>query len=138
MALRHSFARGTATEDDWRSFTKLASDRGVRAICRAGLESATEAYDTDVPASVFADLARGPEEASAEFLRGGLREIDVQVSNFKHLHGWRAKLQLIRQNLFPEPAFMLESYKVQNPIWLPALYVHRILRGTPKWFRSAR
>lgn len=122
----------------WHRFETLASQTATRRICKVGLELATHAFRTCLPDHVMDTLADVGDEPTAAFLGGGLREIDIQLSNFRHLRGWRARWQLVRQNLFPASAYMLKAYNVGNPVWLPALYIHRIVRGAPHWFRPAR
>lgn len=121
----------------WEGFAELAGMTATRAICHHGLELAMQAYQASVPEPVMAMLSKARSEASAAFLRSGLREIDIQFMNFKKLQGLQARWQLVRQNLFPASSYMLKAYNVANRAWLPALYVHRILRGAPRWFRSA-
>jgi hypothetical protein len=49
--------------------------------------------------------------------------------------GLRTRLGLLREHLFPRPAFMYERYETHAKVALPWLYAHRIVTGLPKWFR---
>lgn len=120
----------------WQEFEDLAAMTATRAVCNHGLGLAIEVYQTRVPEPVVAMLSKARNEASAAFLRGGLREVDIQFMNFRNLRGWRARCRLVRQNLFPASSYVLKAYNVANRAWLPALYVHRIVSGVPRWFRS--
>ena len=45
------------------------------------------------------------------------------------------RLQLIREHLFPQRAYVRASYDRWPEILLPLAYLDRIVRGAPKWFR---
>ncbi len=47
-------------------------------------------------------------------------------------------LRLLREHVFPAPAYILNYYGRRQPLLLPALYLHRILRGAGSWFRPIR
>jgi hypothetical protein len=123
------------TPEGWREFDELACRTGTRAVCSAGLGRAAGAFGTRVPETTVRALATTRREPSAAFLGGTLRRIDIEFSNLRATDGWRARFALVRQHLFPKPAFMLTSYGVRRRLWLPALYAHRIVRGAIGWFR---
>jgi len=120
--------------DMWQEFQELASRTRTRAICLKGLKLAVEAFGTHLPPPVVQALTTKDAEPSTAFLGGSLRTIDVEVSNLRTLSGWRSRLELVWQHLFPSPRYILASYGA-SPVWLPALYLHRIIRGAIRWFR---
>lgn len=122
---------------EWLEFHALASKTGTRAVCGSGLECAAGAFRTRLPPVVTDGLVDAGHEPSATFLGGRLREIDIQLSNFRSLRNWRARWQLVLEHMFPAPTYVLNAYNVVNRAWLPALYAHRIVRGAPRWFRRA-
>jgi hypothetical protein len=128
---------GRALSADERvAFTRLASERQVRAICGKTLELAEAAFG-GLDAGWIRSLAdvAGAAEPSAALLGGALRRIDILKSDLEATDGWRLRLRLLREHLFPRPQFMYERYGTTLRTALPLLYVHRTLTGLPKWFR---
>jgi hypothetical protein len=123
---------------DWETFVSSAARARVRAVCGSSLTAATALFDTPVPATVASSLAAAVDEPSASFLGRGAGELRVQWLNLRHLSGWRARASLLRQHLFPAPAYVLEKYGRRNRAWLPVLYARRVLGGFPRWLRSQR
>lgn len=122
--------------DGWETLTAVAARSGTREICRRGLARASALFATPVPADVHARLA-GAREPSMVFLGGGLRELDIQRLNVRHLPRWRDRFALVRQHLFPARQYMRERYG--RPAWmLPVWYAHRLCTGVPRWLRSER
>jgi hypothetical protein len=126
------------TDDRWRDLARVAGDRRMRAVCERSLARASEAFGACMPPHIREAFADGGDEPSAVFLDGPLRQIDLQRSNFRHLRTWNARWQFVRQHAFPAPRYVLDAYEVSNRVWLPALYVHRLLRGAVRWLRPAR
>lgn len=131
----HLLARAfTPFERD--AFTALASARRMRAVCARTLSLAFEAFgglDVDWIAALSAPGAFS--EPSAAFLGGGLRPVDILRADLAATPGWRTRLALLREHLFPRAAFMYERYGTRTRLALPWLYLHRIVTGLPKWFR---
>jgi hypothetical protein len=69
------------------------------------------------------------------YLQPGRRWHDELVSCVRGLRRWRDRWDLLREVLLPSPRFILKSYGLGNgsaAALLPALYVHRALRGAWK------
>ena len=116
--------------------TAIASAKRIRGVCARGLGLAADLFGTPIPASVSSGLAAVDGiEPSAGYLRGRLRRVDILASDMRALGGWRARARLLREHLLPAPPYVLASYGKPHPSVLPALYVHRIIRGAFKWFR---
>ncbi|HWW84549.1 MAG TPA: nucleotidyltransferase family protein, partial [Vicinamibacterales bacterium] len=81
------------------------------------------------------DPSNGPVEASSQFIGGRLSQVDLLRTDLFTLPGWRDRLLLVGEHLFPSAAYMRSRY----PRWprpaLPLAYIHRVFRGAPNWFR---
>lgn len=120
----------------WATLTAVACDRRVAGLCLDGLGQAREQLGAAIPADVEAALAAAaPAEPSHRYLEGQLNRRQVLASDLAALGTWRARLRLIREHAFPPAAFIREKYGVKSPLWLPALYVHRLLTGAHKWVK---
>jgi hypothetical protein len=109
----------------------------MRAVCARGLELAAARFRTLGAADLIAALRLLPgrrPEPSAQFL-GGLRQVDVLRTDLSTLRGWRARLALVAEHLFPPAAYMRSAYPRCPAAALPLAYVFRIVWGAPKWFR---
>jgi hypothetical protein len=131
----HLLGRGSS-EAERAAFVDLAVARRMRGVCARGLQLADAAFGEIDPAwlrelSAPSALA----EPSAAFLGGGLRQVDILRADLVAMPDWRARVQLLREHVFPSSLFMYERYRTRQPIVLPLLYLHRLLRGLPRWFR---
>jgi hypothetical protein len=120
----------------WRSLADLAAEREVAGLCLDGLQSARDCFGSPLPASVEEALAAAaPRETSRRYLEGRVNRWHVLASDLAALRSWRDRLQLLREHAFPPAAFIRERYGVKSSLWLPALYVHRLLTGAHKWVK---
>ncbi len=125
------------------AFAALAVRKGVATIAARELDLARSRLGTRVSDRVLAALAaRGPAEQTAAYLEAGRGWSDELLSNVKGLPRWRDRLKLLREVAFPAPAYMLRAYRLGGvaaaPALLPALYVHRGLRGVWKVLRGRK
>ena len=127
-------------DEQWRSFVALADERQVREVCASGLRIARDLFGTEVPPFAMASLSDRSRsiEPSAAFLSPRHRKVDVLISDLRHLDGWRHRVQLVREHLFPSPDYMLRSSGTSSVACLPALYLRRIARGAIRWCRLNR
>jgi hypothetical protein len=130
------------TDADAAAFAALASARGVRAVCTRGLELSSAAFGGLEPrwlaALSNANGSRGSglrEAQAAAFLRGPMSLTGILKSDLVATPGWRGRLRILREHLFPKRAFMYERYGTRSAIALPFLYLYRIVRGAPRWVR---
>jgi hypothetical protein len=121
---------------DWDLFASSAARVRVRAVCQSSLATAASLLGTPVPAGVTAKLAEADGEPSASFLERGAGELHVQWLNLRHLAGWRARVMLVLQHLFPSRDYMRARYGAAGRWVLPVCYVHRVCVGFPRWLRS--
>lgn len=119
------------------AFAALAVSKRVAAVCARALGRAIATFGTPVPARVMDLLhARAQHEPSAAYLEPARRWRHDMVSNLRGLPGWRSRLALLREVLFPEPRYMQRAYGMRAN-WvgrasLPALYLHRGAYGAWK------
>ena len=127
-----------AGETEMARFEALATRSGACAVCARGLDAAARYFGTTVPPPVSRALAAGAArgELSAAFLRADLRPVDLLRSDLAALGGWRARLALVAEHLFPTAQYMREAYAPGSRWPLPCLYAYRIARGSRKWFRA--
>lgn len=123
------------TASGWEALVRSAEDAGMRAVTSRGLELAREKFGTPVPADVVEQLTPlGPREPAARFIRE-LRLSEVAMTDLAAMRSWRARLTFFRDNLFPPLVHMRGTYPGFPTYLLPLAYLHRIVRGAPKWFR---
>jgi hypothetical protein len=122
---------------DVKRFEELATRAGACAVCGRGLDAAARYFGTRIPPDLSRALAAGAArgEASAAFLAGGLRLIDLLGRDLAALAGWRARAALVAEHLFPPAQYMREAYAPGSRWPLLCLYAFRIARGSPRWFR---
>jgi hypothetical protein len=122
--------------DDWQTFVSIAERAQVREVCASSLDATAAYFDTPLPADVRSRLSAARGEPSASFLRRGAGELPVQWLNLRHVPGWRERVALVRQHLFPPASYVLEKYGRRSRAWLPVLYSYRVITGAPRWLRG--
>ena len=137
--LRHPSARrALSTPDDFARISRVAPGRNRSpAICAHQLRAAHSAVQTALPAGVIArSVASGRSEPSAAYLASQRRWHHELASSMRGLPRFGDRVRLLRDVLLPSPRYMLGAYGLRGkplaPWLLPALYVHRNLRGAWK------
>ncbi len=115
----------------------MLRQKQVAGICAHQLRVAQAVFQTVLPPGVIADLSRpGDSEPSAVYLASHRRWHHELASSIRELPGFGARIKLMRDVLLPRPAYMLSTYGLRGKplaMWLlPALYVHRNVRGAWK------
>jgi len=118
----------------WSRVSSLAAEKRIARVCARGLSLSTDLFGTPVPPEVSRRLASAGDEPTADYLRNGLRRVDILVADMRAL-GWKARARLLREHVLPAPAYVLAAYGTTQSWLLPALYVHRVARGAFRWFR---
>lgn len=123
--------------DQLHAFAALACAKKVAAVCAHELRRAQTLFKTTLPPAVLAQLARaGHSEPSAAYLASERRWHHELVSSVRGLPSLGARMRLLREVLLPAPDYMLGIYGLRGkplaPWLLPALYLHRSLRGVWK------
>lgn len=127
---------GAMSLDGFDTLEQLAAQKRLRAVCARGLSLARDRFGTEVPAALLGRMTGADREASAQFVGGRMRRVDVLIADLRALPGWRARLELLREHLLPPASYMLERYALSSRALLPALYAHRILAGARGWFAT--
>ena len=129
----HLLASGLR-RSEWQAFTARAANRSVRTICLQGLTRAEALFQTALPPDVRTALSTGVPEASALFVRTGVRPVDRLAADLLVL-GPVGAARLMREHLFPPAHYMQAKYGVTSRARLPAYYASRLLSGIRKWWR---
>jgi Uncharacterised nucleotidyltransferase len=119
---------------EWDQFVGTATSSRTQTFCARGLSLAGERFGTVVPEALRLASGTAADGPGAAFLREGLRPVDVARADLAALTTWRSKLALIREHVCPPIAYMRTKYDRCPPILLPLAYLHRIIRGAPRWF----
>jgi hypothetical protein len=98
---------------------------------------AQTAFSARLPSGILASLDRGAAgEPSAEYLASERRWHHETLASLRALPRFADRARLVREVLLPSPQYMLGAYGLRGkPLgaWLlPALYVHRNVRGAWK------
>jgi lipopolysaccharide/colanic/teichoic acid biosynthesis glycosyltransferase len=120
-------------------FADLAIEKQVSGICASALADARRLFETQLPADLVDRLEShsiAVNESSRSFLRAQTK-FAVFCSDLTLVAGWRARLRLIRQHAFPEPAYMFRMYNTSYRALLPALYTRRLVAGGWKWLAES-
>ena len=128
--------------DEWRLFEQAAADRRVHAVCAKGISLARHYFHTALPHAMSPELdsrggpdAHNSEAATAAFLDGRSRRIDILRSDLRALSRWGDRVRLLKEHAFPSAAYMRSKYAVSHRAWLPLLYGRRIVAGGWRWLR---
>jgi hypothetical protein len=125
----------TGAERD--AFVDVARRSAARAVCAHTLAAADARFGTPGAAALIDQVRPRPGDAaelSAQFLGSRLSLADILRSDLASL-GWRRGAVLLREHLFPPTEYMRAQYHRWPAVLLPAAYIHRIMRGAPKWLR---
>ncbi len=124
------------TSDDFGDFVRHARQKRVAAVCAHQLRLTQSLFATAVPADVLAALSAVTDEPSADYLASERRWHHELASSVRGLPHLGDRVRLLREVLLPSPGYMLGAYglrgKPRAPWLLPALYLHRNLRGAWK------
>jgi hypothetical protein len=119
------------TSVEWHEFIDRATRKGLRAVCREGLDLAQACFHTPLADEVIeALMPRGQPEPIAQYLESSAaRQLWL---DFWAIDGWRGRLGFMNENLFPSASYMQRKYPEAGSGWLPWLYVRRATGGLVK------
>ena len=125
------------TRIEFEELVRLARTKKIAEICARGLRLAESMFGTPVPRLVLADLDHQDQaEPSAEYLASERRWHHEAIASLRALPRFGERVRFVREVLLPSPHYMLAAYglrgKPLGPWLLPALYVHRNVRGAWK------
>jgi hypothetical protein len=123
----------TLDEEDVATFLETAAAGGVSAVCASAMDRARRYFDGPALASLAGRAhALGLERAepSARLLIAA-RPIDEVWLDFRTAEGWRERITLLREHLWPDAEYMRATTAKSG--WLPLAYARRALFGVRKW-----
>jgi hypothetical protein len=115
----------------------LARVKLLGSVCANGLAEVGARLATAAPPrwrDRLQTIASEPEPTSV-FLRAGRTKLDVLRSDLHALKGWRPRMRMLREHLFPPAAYIRQAYNVSNPAIVPFAYAYRIASGVGNWVR---
>jgi hypothetical protein len=132
----HLIAAGLKPHE-FEEFAQIARTRKMSAVCARGLRLAQTMFNAPIPPGMIQGLGTaGTVEPSAGYLASERRWHHETIASLRALPGIRDRVRMLRDVLLPSPSYMLGVYGVRGkplaPWLLPALYVHRNLRGAWK------
>ncbi len=122
------------------NLASLALSRGLGSVCASGIREAAARFRTSpVPSWVKRlQTVDSQRERTAVFLASGRTKLDVLRSDLQVLKGWRPRMKMIGEHLFPPVDYIRHTYGRWNPAFIPFAYAYRIAKGIPKWVSSPR
>lgn len=119
---------GGLSPQDWDDVIGRAREKGMLAVCLAGLERARARFGTAVPEPVMAALRpQGKPEALARYLlSGALRQRWLE---YCAIAGLGNKVGFLVDSVFPPASYMAQKYSQAQTCWLPWLYLRRVIGG---------
>lgn len=131
----HLLARTLSTEEV-EAFIAQARQAAVASVCARQLRRARTMFGTALPDRLVERLEEASDEPSAQYLASQRTWRHELMSSVRALPSLASRLQLLRGVLAPPSDYMLAAYGLRGKalgVWLlPALYVHRNLRGAWK------
>jgi hypothetical protein len=123
------------TADDRDAVARLAAAKGLSRLAGEGLTVARDTFGTPVDAMIRALREPLTDATPAPVLPDRWRQAGVVGQDLLALNTWRARRRLLREHLFPAPAYIRGKYGVRSSMLLPALYAWRIVAAAPRWLR---
>lgn len=119
------------TSAQWDEFLHLADQKGLRSVCREGLELARISFHTVIPEHVLAALENtGQTEVVARYFASGV--LHQQWMDFCAIPGITHKLEFLAETVIPPASYMRQKYPQAKPGSLPWLYLRRATGGILK------
>ena len=118
----------------WQQFISITKEKGMGGICLDGIQQTRNTFFTDIPEHILSELevAASNDKYSAEM---GESRLAMELSNLRELPGWKERVGLIKERVFPDANYMMVKYDTQKKVLLPYLYFKRAAGGLFKLFR---
>lgn len=123
------------TAGDREAVARLAAAKGLSGLACDGLSVARDTFGTPVDAMIRVLREPLSDANPAPVLPDRWRQVGVVRQDLLALNTWQARRRLLREHLFPAPAYIRGKYGVRSSMLLPALYAWRIVAGAPRWLR---
>jgi hypothetical protein len=121
-------------DGQWQQFVSVAKEKSMSGICLDGIQQSRKSFNTKVPKDIERELEETArdEQISAEM---GDSRLSMEMSNLRALPGWRERVGLIKERIFPDTNYIMMKYDTQRKVLLPYLYLKRAVGGIFKVFR---
>jgi hypothetical protein len=125
----------TLSPREWEELDVLARQKGLWAVLLEGLREAQKCFKTLYSKPLSAQLAESPKgELAWRYLESG--NFRRQWMDLRALGNWPARLALLRELVFPDPAYMRTRAGHSGSTSLGWLYARRAIRGVIKRLAS--
>lgn len=131
----------TAAPADLEQVLSIARATHTGAICARGFSLASRYFDTPLPPAFLHDLERmasATPSSMSVYMQADASKADLLAADLRALNGWRPRLQLLWEHLFPPADYMFVTYGGSSRLLLPAWYARRIAGGALRWLRRMR
>jgi hypothetical protein len=120
---------------EWDELCTRARECRVAALVGSELDAARQRWGTVVPTGHLAALRATTGEPSAAYLKA-TGTLSTEWLNFRHQGSVADRLSMLREHVFPSPAYMHGRYGTAGPLRLAWLYVRRATTGGVRWMRE--
>lgn len=120
---------------EWDELCASARECRVAALVGSELGASSERWGTVVPPGHLAVLRATTGEPSAAYLEA-TGTLSTEWLNFRHQDSVAARLSVLREHVFPSPAYMHGRYGTAGPARLAWLYLRRATTGGVRWMRE--
>lgn len=119
----------------WDKFLQEAQQKNLCAICLDGLQQTQQQLKTNLPERLLQQLH---DHAQNETItpQSINKNWKYQWMDIRSLPTWQSRLRLLREHLFPSPAYMLKKYHSDNKFLLPYFYMKRVALGIIRQLRK--
>ncbi len=121
-------------QSQWKNFLQMAKQKELTHTCRDGIKKAAEYFQTQLQEDIQGILKAGPETEAFTPDTANSRW-KSELINLRSLPGWKPRIKLLKEHLFPPTSYIMKKYKTKNPALLPWLYLKRATQGLVKTLR---
>lgn len=117
-------------------FVHRAADRGMAGICRRVIDGAAARFPSRRALEISEKLeAAGAAAEPAAALMDTRTAFAAALDDVSVERRWAGRMRLVAGHLFPPSAYMRGTWAPGSRAPLPVLYLRRLWRGAPQWFR---
>jgi len=109
-------------------FITQTTAKEMCGICLDGIQQTVMTFNTSIPNEVISQLKEGVshEKYNPEM---GKSRLTMGISNLRALPGWKERVGLLKEGIFPDANYMMVKYKTEKKYLLPYLYLKRAIGG---------
>ncbi len=121
------------SERQWDDFARLADEKAVGGICAAGIGLATGRFGSSALVARHLDSLRiaadARPEPSAVYINPRRGSVQKIVLDARHAGGWYQSAQVLASHMFPDAAYMRQTYGASTATGLARAYARRVGQG---------